>query len=376
MESEEIGKDIKFLFTKDRSEALQIVSEDRVIGIVADLRYSKFDTRDFLDLLQHNFPNVFRLCLTSPYEREKTLLLAKKFHRSIKFPLNHKELSRTLRDLVKLFNHNLDAVLVEKINSLGPVPVLPEIYLRIQNELSRPSFSMNRIAEIIQTDPLMVARILHIAHSSYYNIPAGVTNLLQALNFLGMDIIKTLVLYVKIFSLNNVSPQTQAVLKEVKIHSMNVAKNSKAIMEKETKDKKAIELAYITGLLHDIGKIVLLQFNEHVKNPNYASNIHGFSSFEFENASYGISHVQVGIYILKLWGFQDEIIEAVASHHDSRILKGKNVSLKETLFIANAFCYDKSELTADISESYGSEKFDQWDHLFNDDIRPALDLPI
>jgi putative nucleotidyltransferase with HDIG domain len=235
---------------------------------------------------------------------------------------------------------------------------------------------MIRIAEIIQSDPLMVARILHIAHSSFYNIPAGVTNLLQALNFLGMDIIKTLVLYVKIFSLKEVSNETQVMLKEVKTHSMNVAKYAKVIMEKETKDKKLIELAYIAGLLHDIGKIVLLQFNEKMKSPEYAKNIHSFSSFDFENDQYGISHVKVGIYILKLWGFQDEIIESVAHHHDPNILSGKALSIKETLFIANAFSYEQNDLSANISEHYGAEKFDQWDRLFNDDIRPALDLPL
>ncbi|PKL81652.1 MAG: hypothetical protein CVV24_14180 [Ignavibacteriae bacterium HGW-Ignavibacteriae-3] len=222
----------------------------------------------------------------------------------------------------------------------------------------------------------MTARILHIAHSSFYNIPSGVTNLLQALNYLGMNIIKSLVLYVKIFSLSNVSNQTQTLLKEVKAHSINVAKLCKAIMEKETQDKSMIETAYITGLLHDVGKILLLQFYEKQKSDEYFENIHTLTSNKIEDEIYGVSHVKVGIYILRLWGFPDDLIHAIATHHDSNILENKALSLKEILYISNVFSYQIDELTANISNTYGREKFDQWDHLFNDDIRPGLDLPL
>ena len=302
--------------------------------------------------------------------------MSKSIHRFIKLPLNQVELLKTINDLVKLIGNELDAGLIEKINSFGTIPILPGIYWRLEKEIRRSTFSMNGVAEIIQSDPLMVARLLHIAHSSYYSIPTGVTNLLQALTFLGVDIIKALVLYVKIFSIEDVSPETRSILKEVKLHSLNVAKLSKAMMEKETGDKNMIELAYMAGLLHDIGKIVLLQLNDKQKHSFYSQRIHSFNSDEEEKKLFGVSHVNVGSYILRLWNFQDEIIDAVASHHDSSILDNKALSLKEIIFIANAFSYEVEEMSLNISKSYGSEKFDQWDQLFKDDIRPALDLPI
>lgn len=369
-------KSMEFFFAESGTDALKIICENDIAIAVSDLRIPKFDQNEFLNLLQNNFPKVFRVCLSSSNEKEKAIGLSKSIHRLVKLPLNHEELLKTINDLAILIRYDLDALLVEKINGLGAIPILPDIYLRLGKEISRPTFSMHRIAEIIQSDPLMVARILHIAHSSFFNIPTGVTNLLQALNFLGVDIIKTLVLYVKIFTLKNVSAETQSMLKEIKAHSINVAKLSKAIMEKETDDKKLIETAYIAGLLHDIGKIIILQMNDKQKHTDYSQKINTSLASQTEIDLFGISHVSIGSYVLRLWGFNDEIIEAVSSHHDSTMLDSKTLTLKEAVFIANIFSQEMHGMSESISKSFGAEKFDQWDQLFKDDIRPYLNLSI
>ena len=367
---------LQFFFADNQQKALNVIVEENISIVVTDLQSSKLNVQEFITTLQENFPKIFRLCMVSADSKIKAARLSKNIHRCIRMPLDKVELLKVLGDYAKLAINNLDAHLIEKINGLGAIPVLPEIYLRLEKELCRSTFSMNRIAEIIQADPLMVARILHIAHSTFYNIPSGVANLLQALNFLGVNIVKFLVLYVKVFSMRDVSSETQSILKEIKTHSINVAKLSKAMMEKETNNKNMIEHAYITGLLHDVGKILLLQFKDKRKDISYSQFTHNLNSHEIEQNLFGVSHVNVGTYTLRLWGFHDEIIEAIASHHDLKIIENKELSLKEIIFIANAFSYELEEISANISKSYGTEKFDQWDQLFKEDIRPALNLPL
>lgn len=367
-------KEFEFFFVQSSVDAISFISENNTAIVVSDLRTPKLNYEDFLNLLQKNFPKIFRVCLSTPKEKEKTILLAKSIHRFINLPLDRNELLKTITDLIKLLSINLDAQLVSKINGLGTVPILPDIYQKLEREISRSTFSMNRVAEIIQRDPLVAARVLHIAHSSFFNIPSSVTDLLQAINFLGVNIIKTLVLYVKIFSLSNVSEETHQKLKEIKAHSINVAKLAKAIMENESGDKKQIELAYITGLIHDIGKIILLQLNDKQKRANYFRSIHDFNSPEVELNLFGVSHVDTGVYILKLWGFQDEIIDAVASHHDSSIIKGGSISLKEAVFIANSFSNKFEEIWLNMSKSFGLEKFNEWSQLLRTDEGNSLHL--
>lgn len=367
---------LEFFFSNKSNDALEVISEKNISIIITDLRMPKFNYSDFFTILQTNFPKIFRVSISSINEKDTVVRFSKSIHRSIKLPLNNADFMKTITDLMKLLRTELDAGLIEKINGLGAIPVLPEIYMRLERELNRSTFSMHRVAEIIQADPLMVARILHIAHSSFFNIPSGINNLLQALNFLGVNIVATLVLYVKVFSVRDVSPQAQSMLKAIKTHSINVAKYSKTMMERETKDKNLIELAYITGLLHDVGKVILIQFTDKQKQSAYFQNFNSHNSTEMEEKLFGVSHISIGAYILRLWNFQDEIIEAVASHHDSSVTNNNTLSLKEIVFSSNIYCHEAEKIALNISEPYGSSKFDQWDQLFQDDIRPALNLPI
>ncbi len=365
---------LEFFFTKSKDEVIKIISEKNIAIIVTDSRISKINKSELLNIIKENFPKTFRICLLSDTQKIKEIHLLKNVHRTVKLPLDYSSLLKTLNELNKLIKHNIDALLIEKINGLGTIPILPDIYLRLEKEICMSTFSMYRLAEIIQADPLMVARILHIAHSSFFNIPTGVTNLLQALNFLGVNIVKTLVLYVKIFALKNVCPETQSVLRNIRTHSINVAKLSRTMMEKETSDKNMIELAYISGLLHDVGKIALLQLNDKNKQLAYSQNIKTTNSVETEEKLFDVTHITVGTYILRLWNFQEEIVDAVASHHDSGVLENRVLTSKEIVFIANAFSHKFEDISEGISNSYGSEKFDQWDQLFKDDIRPALNF--
>ena len=71
---------------------------------------------------------------------------------------------------------------------------------------------------------------------------------------------------------------------------------------------------------------MLLQLNDKQKHSPYFQNIHTSNFHEMEQ-NYLVSHINVGSYILRLWAFQDEIIEAV-NHHDSTILNNKALSLR------------------------------------------------
>jgi putative nucleotidyltransferase with HDIG domain len=290
----------------------------------------------------------------------------------MKKPLNKEELLKTIKEYSNLRNYNLDAQLISAINGLCTIPTLPDIYIKLEREMNRPSISLNRVAEIISEDPLLVARIFHIAHSSFYNIPNGLIDLLQSINFLGVNIIKSLILYVKIFTLKNVSSETEIILKKIRIHSINVAKLTKAIIEKETNDRELIERAYIAGLLHDVGKIVLLQLNEKQRDPSYINNIQKFDSPDFERNTFGISHVDVGAYILGLWKFPQEIIEAVASHHNTSLIKDNVLSLKQAVFIANLFSNKFDDIAVRLAETYGLEKLNEWNQLMKEDERLNL----
>ena len=375
-DSEEIRKKISiidpekngytFYFAKNGIDAIDLIVEKDISLLVIDLRLLQKDSSDFLTIIQNEFPKIFRIGLTVQELNTKNPTLTKVFHRFLPRPLDINLLMKTISDLLRLNMFGLDASLVGKINGLGLIPVLPDIYVKLTKEINSPVISMNRIADIISVDPLMVARILHIAHSSFFNIPTGVSNLFQAINFLGVNIIKTLVLYVKIFSLSNIAPETEMLLKKVRVHSINVARLSRAIMENEGGSRGQVEDAYIAGLLHDVGKIVLLQLNDVKKSSLYYLEMENVRSTELEKDRFGVTHVNVGAYILRLWDFPDNIIDAIASHHNPVLVYNEIISINEAVFIANIFCNHFDELTDALAKTYGQEKFNRLKGLMAD----------
>ncbi len=366
------GEKIQFIFSNDSLEAISFMGGNDIDIVISGLHVPKVNGIDFLAFVQNHFPKTFRIALTSSNDKEKCIQLIKVVHRFLKKPLIKEELLKTIKDFSSLRNFNLDAQLISTINGLCTVPTLPDIYVKLDREMNRPSISLNHVAEIISEDPLLVARIFHIAHSSFFNIPSGITDLLQSINFLGVNIIKALVLYVKIFTLKNVSSETEIILKKIRIHSINVAKLTKAIIEKESKDREEIERAYITGLLHDVGKIVLLQLNEKQRSTCYINKIQNFDSPDFERNIFGVSHIEVGTYILGLWKFPTEIIEAIAYHHDTSLIKDNVISLKQSVFIANLFSNKFDDIAIRLAKTYGIEKLNEWNQLMEGDER--LDL--
>jgi putative nucleotidyltransferase with HDIG domain len=278
-------------------------------------------------------------------------------HRILPMSVNDEKLYRILKELSHINTMFLSANLVRKINSLGPIPMLPEIYIRLEREINKPIVSNNRISEIISSDPLIVAKILHIAHSAFFNMPEGMMDLTHAVNLLGINILKTIVLHTKIFTLKDVSEEMKVILKKVSKHSLDVAKLSKQIMESENKSRSDIELAYIAGLLHDIGKILLLKMADSNKDTKYFDALNNPNLMDFEVEVFGVSHVDIGIYILSLWGFHESILRAIADHH--KIDSSAEIGINESVAIANVISHGHHSVIEKLKTLY-EEKVNIW----------------
>lgn len=272
-------------------------------------------------------------------------------HRVLPFDIKAEKLNSHIEELLRLKEYSYPKELLLKIRSMGSIPVLPEIYIRLERELCKPIVSNIRIAEIISSDAVIVAKILHIAHSAFFNMPEGMLDLTYAINLLGINIVKTIVLHTKIFMLKDFSEPAREVLKRIGRHSIEVAKLSKRILENEKASKQEIERAYIAGLLHDIGKVLLVQFADSSKNIDYFPHANQVNTTEKENELFGMSHVDAGLYILTLWGFNKEILEVVKFHHHSDCVKDNTISVLASVYLANLLTYEHTNFVDELPAS-------------------------
>jgi HD-like signal output (HDOD) protein len=201
------------------------------------------------------------------------------------------------------------------VAGLGTLPTLPETYANLEKRLRQPDCALADIARIIEQDPAMTAKILQLVNSAFFGLYTRVESPIRAVNLLGLDTIKALVLGLGIFSELPVKSGRLFSVSGLWSHSMTCATFAKAIAGRESEDTTLIEQAFIGGLLHDVGKLLLFA----KKRPEYEQAIDQALEDdrpiqETERDLFGASHCDVGAYLLGLWGLPGPVVEAQLFH--------------------------------------------------------------
>ena len=144
--------------------------------------------------------------------------------------------------------------LVARINKL---PALPATYQKLIEALRQPNSSLEDVRSIISTDPSMTARLLKLVNSAYFGLQKPVADVSRAGALLGLDRIMALVLGQGIFS-DCEPPEVEGFsMDELWRHSMSTAAAAHRIAIAEQLDRDLVAAAFLAGMLHDIGKLVL-----------------------------------------------------------------------------------------------------------------------
>lgn len=161
----------------------------------------------------------------------------------------------------------------------------------------------------------MCAKILQMVNSAFFGLPRQVTSPVKAVQFLGLDTVKALILSVKVFSMLSHSDFAHYSVDELWRHSLGAGLCSKEIAKTENWGQELLDEAFTAGLLHDVGKLILVdkfpaECLEVVKRINNETRL-----YEAEQEVFGTTHAQVGAYLLGIWGLSGSIIKTVAWHH-------------------------------------------------------------
>lgn len=207
--------------------------------------------------------------------------------------------------------------LKQLVAGLKTLPSVPELYQELTALLQSDDASLDKAAQIISKDMGMVAKILQVVNSPLYGLRATVSNPAQAVALLGLDTIKSLVLSRKVFEQFDQSKIPFFSLEVLWLHGMTVGTHAKAIAKDEGTDRNVQEESFTAGLLHDIG-ILILAANLPDKYTEMLATMQQCGSFDWETerSVLGCTHGELGGYLLGTWGLPDQVVEAVAFHHE------------------------------------------------------------
>jgi HD-like signal output (HDOD) protein len=191
----------------------------------------------------------------------------------------------------------------------------PEIFMRISEVLDNPTTTAADIAQIIEQDPALTIRMLKVVNSAFFGFPATVQTISKAITILGDREIRLLVMATSVVEKFSSFPNTIISMKEFWSHSLQTALFAKVLAEHHPKNKQLSSI-FISGLLHDIGKLVLYK-----KAPDLSRSAallrksNNLNDADAECAVFGFNHSDVGGGLLSMWKIPEAIQQAAEHHH-------------------------------------------------------------
>lgn len=308
-------QDFEMCFAGGAQEALAMMSATEFDVVVSDMRMPGMDGAELLTVIQQRYPHSIRIMLTGQSDDASTLRTIGVAHQFLAKPCDPEKLKNILLRASALHRLMIDGKLKDIISSIDKLPSHPTVYAKLQKVIRDPEPNLDDIGEIISLDIAMTAKIMQLVNSAFFGLYQKVESPARAVKLLGLDTIKALVFGSQIFSEIKVSEQLFST-EFLWMHSMTVGTLAKMIAESETAEKEIIDNSLIAGVLHDIGKLILVsRLESHYSDAVILARQEHITLHQAEKIIFKATHCDMGAYLTGLWGFNSDIVEAIGFHH-------------------------------------------------------------
>jgi HD-like signal output (HDOD) protein len=300
-------------FANSPAEALQACQKEAFDIVVSDMRMPDMDGATLLTHIRDEFPSSARVILSGHADLALATRAIRVAHRFMTKPCPKPELLATLESICALQDLFCSEELRKIVGAIGELPSFSRTYLSLIEVLRSPNKSLHAVAEVISQDVGMSAKILQLVNSSFFGLAQNIVSLDHAIAHIGVETISNLALASETFTV--FQPRfgvPESVCGDVQRHSSRVAE----IAGRLPAERKSREITAVSALLHDVGKLILAnrlpkEFCAILKRMDETQ----CSAFEAEKQILGVSHAEIGAYLLGLWNLPNLAVEAVAFHH-------------------------------------------------------------
>ncbi|MDQ7830677.1 MAG: response regulator [Desulfovibrionaceae bacterium] len=297
--------------------ALGLMEQEPFDIIMADIRLADMRGEQLLQAARERQPQAVRIILTGSPDQEQAMRTVKVAHQFLTKPCPPETISAAILRCLRLRKVFLNEHTARVIAAVDVLPALPDIYLRLTHELAKEYPSINAVAGLVGSDVSMTASLLKLVNSTFFGLYERISSPKRAIALLGMDIVKGVVLGMKLFQSFNMIRFKDFSLSQLQEHSTRCCFFARSIAEMEGLGPGDRDTAFLAGLLHDIGKLLLASsFTDKYLEVLQTSQRENIPLTNAELDVLGYTHAEIGAYLLGLWGFSDDLVEAVYAHHD------------------------------------------------------------
>lgn len=303
--------------------------------LVTDMRMPEVDGLALLTAARERWPRMARIILSGYMDMEVALRSTSVAHRFLAKPCDPQELEAVVERTRRLAALLTDEALRAAAGEVGTLATRPAVFTELERVIADPGASVTDVSRIIAREVSLTAKVLQLVNSSFFGLARRVSSAEQAVNYLGVNVIRALVLSHEIGEVagaHSLPPEFSLVAHQE--HALRVASLARHIAG----GGALADDAFLAGVLHDVGELLLATQRRRewfVEAPAMA-RARGIARHEAETLLFGTSHAEVGAYLVGLWGLPSRIVEAVAYHHLPSRLGGDTMDVLAAVHLADA----------------------------------------
>jgi putative nucleotidyltransferase with HDIG domain len=320
--------------------ALTMLAASPFDVIVSDMRMPGIDGAALLEIARQKYPSVLRIILSGYTELEASYRAVPVAHQFLLKPCDPDALRSAIdraTNLVAVLNSKMLASLV---GSLQDLPSLPRTYAELRRILSDPEASIDHVVRVVELDVAICAKVLQLVNSAFFGVTREIVDIKTAVSYLGITILQNLVLSVEVFRTFRPNKEIPGFsLEEFHQHCHLVARIASEIAQMGGVPSAVV----VAGLLHDVGKLVIAErAPDHFARALAGERQDKRPLFTIEEELIGVSHAEVGAYLLSLWGLPSPVVEAVAHHHHPERVPQDRLDMTSVTYISNLLAREQS----------------------------------
>ncbi len=361
-------------FAPSGNAALSLLDASPFEVVVSDLAMPGMDGAALMKIVCERYPAIVRIVLSAPQEMETALRAVPVAHRFLLKPCDPNMLRVAVERATSLSNILSNKLLANLVGSVKDLPVLPRTYMALRQKLAEPDAVIRDVVNIVEQDVAISAKVLQLVNSAFFGLAREVSSVKTAVGFLGIETLQNLVLSAGVFSIfDQLAKLPGFSCEELQAHSQLTAKIAGQIPA----SAHVRGIAVVAGMLHDVGKLVLAtRAAEHFKRALKGAETQGCPLHAVETELMGVSHAEVGAYLLGIWGLPSPVVEAVAHHHHPARVPQDSLDAVGIVYISNILAHQVAdraplpesssqlEIDPDYLDRIGvSEQFSSWQEM-------------
>jgi len=215
---------------------------------------------------------------------------------------------------------------IRVVENIRNLPTPPIVFHQIQKVISDPNSSAAQVAAVLAEDPAMSVKVLKLTNSAFYGLAREIESVRQAVTIIGMEAVKNLVLSASVLDMFKGKQVDEEFQEAFWRHSLATAFCCR-LMARQVKTRGMVDpdTAFSSGLLHDIGKLIVSCFlpqewhnfkEARERDPNSPDWV-------VEEAVWGFTHAQVGGVLASVWKLPQKLSDAITFHHMPQLSEGE-----------------------------------------------------